>query len=186
MSFENAFAHLLQFEGNYAHVEGDHGGETYQGISRRYHPHWCGWVIIDQYKAENGPLRWNQYIPDPDLDKKVKEFYKATFWNSIGADEIRDERVAHKIFDFYVNSGTTGMKIVQRCVNELLEYDRLKIDGVIGKVSREWINQIPGELLHDLIKERRRDYLEGLASRPGQNKFLKGWMRRVDSFPTLT
>ncbi|MDF9799763.1 lysozyme family protein [Catalinimonas alkaloidigena] len=186
MSFETAYNHLMQFEGNYAHVKGDMGGETYKGIARRYHPHWSGWATIDEYKIKHGPLKRNHYIPDPELDQKVKAFYLANYWHEIYCSKIADERVAHLMFDFYVHSGHVGMKIVQRCVNQLLDRDVLKIDGIVGKITLNWINKIPGELLHDLIKERRRDFLEGLASRPGQSKFLKGWMRRVDSFPTLT
>lgn len=186
MSFEKAFAHLMQFEGNYANVAGDMGGETYKGIARRWHPHWSGWTLIDRYKLANGPLKWNQYIPIPELDEKVKAFYQLHYWKEIYADQIRDAHVSHLVFEFYVHSGATGMKIVQHCVNYLLDQDKLKIDGIIGKVSLHWINKIPGDLLHDLIKERRRDFLQGLAQQPGQHKFLKGWMKRVDSFPSLT
>jgi type VI secretion system secreted protein VgrG len=43
MSWDNflkAFNTTMTFEGGYANDPDDAGGETYMGISRRYHPDW--------------------------------------------------------------------------------------------------------------------------------------------------
>ena len=50
MSFDNAFAHTQTNEGGYANNKADLGGETYAGISRKYHPKWSGWAIVDELK----------------------------------------------------------------------------------------------------------------------------------------
>ena len=38
---------IYKSEGGYANMEGDSGGETYKGISRKWFPKWEGLKIID-------------------------------------------------------------------------------------------------------------------------------------------
>ena len=48
--FTKAYALTAAYEGGYVDDPEDAGGETYRGISRRYHPSWQGWQIIDTLK----------------------------------------------------------------------------------------------------------------------------------------
>lgn len=43
--FTPAFEEMIRNEGGYIlhNVAGDHGGDTYAGIARRFHPDWPGW-----------------------------------------------------------------------------------------------------------------------------------------------
>ena len=50
MSFKKALEHTLKREGCYANHGKDRGKETYKGISRKYHPKWPGWELIDEAK----------------------------------------------------------------------------------------------------------------------------------------
>ena len=99
--FTKAYAKTSKNEGGYAHVKGDTGGETYAGISRRWHPNWAGWKVVDKHK----PLKYNQHIDDADLSVAVWSFYKTMFWDAIGGDRIDAQLVAERLYDFGVNAG---------------------------------------------------------------------------------
>ena len=54
MDFSKAFYALMADEGlwHLEHDPRDPGGETWSGISRKNHPRWEGWSLIDQAKAD--------------------------------------------------------------------------------------------------------------------------------------
>lgn len=85
-AFYKAYAHTAAFEGGYANVSGDTGGETYKGISRNNWPKWKGWSLIDAHKkagnrtAASINARFNK---DPEMTALVEEFYYVQFWNKI-------------------------------------------------------------------------------------------------------
>jgi lysozyme family protein len=49
--FEEAFKVVVTDEGGYSNNPNDRGAETYRGISRKFHPDWRGWPIVDTAKA---------------------------------------------------------------------------------------------------------------------------------------
>jgi lysozyme family protein len=171
--YRRAIAEVLPHEGGYAMVPGDRGGETYCGISRVHHPKWAGWRIVDIAK----PLRWNQKIKDSVLEGLVLEFYYVEKWcRQLRADDIKDVRVATLLLDWQVHSGDVASKAVQRLVG-------VKPDGVIGPVTIAAINKVPGKQLFGWLKERRLMFLHGnVKAVPGNAKFLRGWLDRVNSF----
>lgn len=106
--FLEAYKRTNRNEGGYCLVDGDSGGETYGGISRRHHPTWDGWAIVDKHK----PLKHNQHIEDDNLEDKKRHFYKQKFWDKVSGDDIKDQVTAERLYDFAVNAGT-GMSIKQ-------------------------------------------------------------------------
>jgi lysozyme family protein len=108
MTFDLAFDRLMGHEGGYTPGEGDPGGETKWGISKRSYP---------------------------DLDIKnltrldAKEIYRRDFWTRINADDLHDG-AAFQAFDFAVNSGIeTAVRHLQRTLG-------VADDGHFGPVSR--------------------------------------------------
>lgn len=89
------------YEGGYAKVEGDRGGETYAGISRVSWPSWQGWAIVDAHK----PLKHGGKINSPNLQYLINLFYKRNFWDKVAGDAIEDQETAFKLYDFAVTSG---------------------------------------------------------------------------------
>src|ERR1044072_1625949 len=110
--FQQAIKKVLQHEGGYAKVEGDAGGETYQGISRNNWPNWRGWTIIDKSK----PVKYNQVIKDKHLSDLVEVFYYEHFWKTVQGDRIKSQGLADFIFDWQVNSGYHAVKAAQQAV----------------------------------------------------------------------
>lgn len=166
--FNKALALVRKHEGGYANVSGDRGGETYAGITRINHPTWPGWVAIDAAK----PLKHNAMVSG--ADPHIAEFYELNYWRPIQGDYINDQRVAEFLFDWLVNSGRWAIIHAQREVG-------VKDDGNFGARTLEAVNAA-GPTLFDKLRTRRVDFVTELAKRPGQARFLKGWLRRIYSF----
>ena len=178
--FEYLFTEIIKYEGYYANIVGDRGGETYMGIARNLHPKWKGWVIIDKYKLERGKIKWNEKINIPGLLELVKDFYKKTFYNKYHIALIDNDSLKLIIFDWCVNSGLfAGIKI-QKLLNKSFE-ENLDIDGSIGSITAIAINRQDPKELFDAIKKERIAYYQKIAKLRQNGKFLVGWLRRINS-----
>lgn len=92
-------------------VDGDSGGETWSGISRKANPSWSGWKILDQIKnKKNG-----QKISTPELEERKQSLYRTNYWNPIWGDEIKNQKVANDLYDTGVNCGVSmSIKLSER------------------------------------------------------------------------
>lgn len=109
--FSTAYNVLAANEGGYANNPADPGGETYRGISRRYHPDWSGWSWIDSYKASNGSIPRGTIFPQ--LEGSVQEFVRNNYWIPIDGDEIQNQQIANMVLDFDYQSGKAAQVINQ-------------------------------------------------------------------------
>ena len=111
--FEKAYDITMKNEGGYANNPKDKGGETYKGISRKYHPNWGGWKLIDAHKAAKPDYTAssiNKYGNNPTMNKLVKDFYKANFWDALCLDKCFSQAMANELFDDGVNRGVGAVK----------------------------------------------------------------------------
>lgn len=104
--FKIAYALTKKDEGGWVHDKLDNGLETYCGVSRKWFPKWGGWAIVDKHK----PLKTNQHIKDPELEKCLEDFYKKEFWDKINGDTIPLQKMANEMFDMAVNAGIKTAK----------------------------------------------------------------------------
>ncbi len=185
-NFEEAFRRTMSIEGGYNFDSYDVGGETYMGIARRYNASWDGWEIIDTAKSEpNFPksLDDNEALQD-----KIKSFYQEKYWNANSLDNFPQD-IAEEMFDTGVNSGTTqAAKYLQESLNYLNRnekaYDDLVVDGSIGPVTAIAFDYI---LYHNdekiLLKIMNilqgNHYLNYMKQLPSQEKYARGWFKRV-------
>ncbi len=110
--------------------------------------------------------------------------YKQVYWDSIQGDLIRHQALAEMIFDAKVNHGSTGVKLLQRVLNKL-GY-KLQVDGKLGPSTLIAVNQANPITVHDAMIQARRELYHHLAERrEGNQRFLKGWLARLDKFPPL-
>lgn len=166
-NYLSAIKKTLQWEGGYANVSGDRGGETYRGIARNFHPNWSGWAIVDKKKRKDGEII-------PELEPLVLEFYRTHYWDKIRLDEVCNDEVAGFVFDVFVNSGKSGIKMIQRAVG-------VADDGIIGNKTIAAINNYNAGIA-GLKKQREAFYRAIVANSPSQKKFLTGWLNRNNSF----
>lgn len=133
--FLTAFNRTEKNEGKdiWTKIDGDSGGETWSGISRKANPSWSGWKILDQIKnKKNG-----QKISTPELEERKQSLYRTNYWNPIWGDEIKNQKVANDLYDTGVNCGVSmsiklserqfGMKETGRMSDELLN----KLNSVV-------------------------------------------------------
>lgn len=186
--FKPAFNKTLQFEGRYSNDPDDAGGETYKGISRRYHPDWDGWERIDSLKE--GPNFPANCEADPDLEEEVKDHYRQFYWNRFLGDEIPEQNIAEELFDTAVNLGVgravsflqQGLNVLNR--NETL-YADLVVDGSLGPktlgILKAYLENDRPDILFKIMNVLQgKHYIDYMTQSPVQEKFARGWFSRVE------
>lgn len=170
--FNKAYSRTSIYEGGYANVKGDRGGETYAGITKVYHPNWEGWKIIEKYK----PLKYQQKIKDTELERLMKVFYKKTYWDIIQGDLYDSQIIAEFIYDYSVHSGP------KRAITKLQGFLGVVADGKVGKLTIAALNSKNPKILFEQLKRERYNFLLALSKQPNQEKFRKGWLNRINNF----
>jgi lysozyme family protein len=149
MSFVSTYHnHTKGIEGGYANNPRDKaGGETFHGISRKNHPDWDGWPLVDAIKEELGFTSKDTYGKsstwkaidieakrNSQLNELVSKLYYDRFYKTYMRSEI-SERLRDKMFDTAVNTGhVNAVKILQRSLNCLIteKENKLSVDGKLG------------------------------------------------------
>lgn len=174
--FSKAQQFVLRWEGGYCNDSGDPGGPTKYGVSLRW---------LRSVGLELGDIDGDGDIDIDDIKAlnvdQASELFRLKFW--VPADlDIYLQQYALIYYDSAVNTGPVqAAKIVQRAVNDVEGRKRLKIDGVLGTLSRaavvEWQG---GRDFWAACVNRREAFYKGLvASKPQFAKFLKGWLNRT-------
>lgn len=157
MSFENALAKTLGFEGGVSNHPLDSGGLTKWGVTQR---------TYDNYRRTTG----RDLAPVTEMDNvEMRAIYREDYWDPIHGDEL-PERLAECVFDMAVNSGVSAAKrTLQRAVG-------VPVDGIIGPRTLE-----AARLLSPLVFLRRRmGFIQDvIRNNPGQVEFLEGWGNRL-------
>lgn len=187
--FNYAFNATMGHEGGYSSDPADAGGETYRGIARRFHPDWPGWAVIDLLKI--APDFERLLARDPELPKLVRQFYRTMFWSRFWGDELARlaPRLAFEVFDTAVNMGVhRAVSFLQDALNKLNRdsrlYPDLMVDGVFGAKSldalRIYAKVDPPELLLKVLNVLQgAHYLEYMGQDTRQEKYARGWFKRV-------
>ena len=155
--FLESLAIVLRHEGEYANDPLDFGGETFRGISRKFHPDWPGWKLIDAGQREG-----------PELDKLVSDFYRAEFWKF---DGVADQELANKLMDQAVNRGLgSAVKLLQHVLG-------LTEDGVFGPQTLAAANAAKNLTSKLRVASVLRRF-QRIKQDPSQAKFLESWVVR--------
>ncbi len=160
--FLKAVEHTLEFEGGYVNDPVDPGGETKYGISKRAFP----------------------YLDIKNLTKaKAIEIYECHYWKGSIAERLdsENESLAMKVFDLGVQMGLTEVrKLLDKVIDRVYIFETVEILTDIA-VS---------DLLDDLgefnalkiIREVSTEHYENrVKENPKMKKYIKGWLRRVNS-----
>lgn len=167
----------LQYEGGYANVTGDKGGETYRGITRKNWPNWSGWPTVDKVKPAH-----KQIIPE--LENAVKAFYYANYFQAKGFHNLNSVKVASALFDFAVHGGFS-VKTLQTKLNQSFNAG-LPVDGGMGAKTIAAINKADENKLASLIQQWRETHLKSIIERdPSQQKFWAGWSARLNKLTSV-
>ena len=172
--FSEAVNKTLSFEGGYTSGEGDYGGETKFGISKRSYPN----VDIVKLTVE-----------------EAKEIYKRDYWDRLGLDRVKSQAIAEEVFDSAVNVGwgqagrwlQSGINLIilGRGMRDAGEEKQIKVDGIVGPATLGELGKILNEkgykvnedvLLKCLNAFQVGHYINQARQDPNQTKFLMGWI----------
>lgn len=182
--FKLAYKKLLPIEGGYVNNQNDRGKETYKGISRKWHPTWDGWAIVDALRREPGFPK--NLANHPGLQELVVAFYKMVFWDKFMGDKILVQAIADEIFDTAVNMDVdVAVKFLQSALNLLNRDSKLfpdmKIDGVLGINTLTRLNAFTETeyLLRALNAFQGARYIKICENDSSQEEFFRGWIKRA-------
>jgi lysozyme family protein len=164
-NFDMSFDRVMQSEGGYVWDKDDAGGETNLGVTIGAWGAYLGRAIQPGEMAK--------------LTKSdVKPFYKSMYWDKVRGDDL-PAGVDYAVFDFSVNAGVArAAKFLQRAVGAV-------DDGSIGSGTLALVAKItPGKLLQNFAEQKEAFYNTLADKNPTQQKFLKGWLARVDHVQT--
>jgi lysozyme family protein len=175
--FKLFFPTLLQHEGGFVNDPVDPGGATNKGVT------------FGTFKG--CAQRLLTIAPTLDALKALSDdqagvIYKALYWDAVKGDQVSLQPLANIVFDFQVNAGNRSAKLLQQVLNDLGTTPPLAVDGAIGNGTLAALRAIDQKAVYARFKQYRADYYRNLvAQRPALQKFLRGWLNRVDSFPDL-
>ena len=175
----------LPHEGLISNNKYDKGGYTYKGISRKYHPAWPGWKLVDDAISANSADKLN----NQQLNQLVQDFYRIEFWNKIKGDFLPNQDIANELFDTSINLGVTAAsKILQSTINLLNRnarlYPDISVDGIIGNQTLSMLNKcisVNGpKLVYNVLNfYQAKHYIELMERNRTQELFI-GWFNRID------
>jgi len=157
MSFKDAVALTLMFEGGTNHTLHDRGGLTKWGISEANYP----------------------IVNSKDFSKEdAKDIYLSDYWFRTSCN-LFCKPVALSLFDSAVNCGqSSAVKWLQESSN--LAGSSLVVDGIMGSKSIAAIKSLPPYIaLLGMSGYRLNRYYRLVKQHPDQMKFIQGWINRV-------
>jgi lysozyme family protein len=172
--FLPAVLNTLKWEGSaYTNIPQDSGGPTKYGITQ-----------ADAITA----ILFNIVPHDIQVKDLTKEqaiqIYKRMYWDSCpNLSNISNQSVASKIFDSIVNIGRiTAIKLLQKTLTSATGIRLIK-DGELGKKTLGLINQLAPKIIINFFSLALAQYYTNIVNdHPKNGIFLKGWLRRADSF----
>jgi lysozyme family protein len=175
--FNSFFPTLLKHEGGFVNDPADPGGATNKGVTIATFRQFAKPLLNLEPTLDNLKVL---------TDEQAGKIYKKQYWDAIRGDDIPLQPLANIIFDFQVNAGANASRLFQRVLNNLGVVPALREDGVIGSGTLAALAKVDAKAVYAGYKQGRKDYYNNLVKqRPTLQKFLKGWLNRVDSFPDL-
>jgi lysozyme family protein len=195
--FQNGYLRTNKNEGGdyaWSNNPADPGGETFMGITRRSHPNWEGWDLIDHAAG-----RIDNHITDPDFPRNLRNFpqliglvqglYKKTYWDPMMLDSVGNQAVAEKLYDIGVNAGSgVAVKLLQRALNAANKkgtlWPDMLIDGVMGSQTINAITACEGAgrikgLLAGMKCLIGAYYFTLMEKNEKLEEFYMGWLTRA-------
>ena len=152
-NFPRCLEFVLKREGGFVNDPVDNGGMTYKGVCRKYYPNLIMWNIVDSVIADNGSIKdINRHLADScKVANDISNIYRVEYWDKCNCDSF-DYPLALCVFDTAVNMGVARAKAFLKQKSEPNEYLCLRAE------------------YYKLIVEKN----------PKQEKFLKGWLNRIE------
>jgi lysozyme family protein len=159
--FNIAYTITLKHEGSGTNDPNDRGGLTKFGISQAAHPN----VDVATLTPEG-----------------AKTIAKNEYWEPLGCDYIEDQALANKVFDTSYPAGVPQVALSLQNAAVDVSGHKLKIDGIIGSMTIEIVNQCNPDVLLDRFRVLMEQYYDHIAMlRPQDQRYVRGWKIRLMS-----
>ena len=160
--FDSALPFILRWEGGFVDDPADHGGRTMKGVTQR---------VYTAYRAQRG-------LPDQDVkliaEEEIRAIYHERYWLTGQCQSLRSHLDLAQ-FDTAVNMGPV------RAVKILQEATGCAADGVFGPSSQAACDSCDLDTTLIQYCTIREGLYRKFAQQPGQAKFLKGWLGRLNA-----
>jgi lysozyme family protein len=165
---------LIEREGPFVDNPLDRGGPTKFGITLK--------TLIEV----RGPLTTVLDLKALTIREAI-DIYENEYLVKPGFDKIAFDDLKELVFDTGVNHGRArSSRWLQESVNALNPEKRLKVDGILGRISIAAINSVPTNPLYcEFLARRYLGYAEFVRSDPRQAVFIVGWTNRANHFLRL-
>ena len=125
------------------------------------------------------------------IEPTKDNFYKMTkpqvekiitwFWNQVKGDNIKDQRVANVMADWYWGSGTYGNKWVNGTMKKYFNVPLPKNTSVISADTVKNINKVSQDKLYNSLIAEKKIFIDGLVKKDATQKvFYAGWINRLN------
>lgn len=159
-----ALQKVLGWEGGFANDPHDSGGATFRGVTIGAYTQYC--------KLKGKPMPSVLDLKRLDYST-IRDLADVLYWKKIKGDQIKNQSIANLCFDCVWGSGTGYIKKIQGVLG-------VSQDGIFGSMTLNAINNWqPQRDLFQRLWNRRKIYLEVCK---GATYYLKGWMRRLNSY----
>lgn len=168
--FEPAWEFLLPHEGGFQKIADDPGNWT------------GGEVGAGELKGTKFGISAARY-PGLDIEgltiQEAHDIYLRDWWDKEAYLLIDSQDVANKVFDLSVNMGVIpAFKVLQRAILDCGW--SIPVDGKLGPLTLNTINQTNDQNLLTKIRCRATDYYQDILKRdPAMQRFAQGWFTRA-------
>jgi lysozyme family protein len=172
----NLFAFIDEWEGLYSNRKNDKGGETMRGVT---------W---DTYKSLAKTILGVEPTKErfKNLSQADARKFIIYFWNQCKASQLKSQRIANMLVDWYWGSGKWAILNTRKALN--YEFN-CGLDAKVEVVTDGMIktlNRLNEERAYEAIVEERTAYY-GRLNNTGNVQFTsnyKGWMNRLNDLIT--
>lgn len=177
--YENPIDVILRHEGKFTAHESDKGN-------------WYKGKLVGTNYGITGAtlakwLRRNVTMDDVKnlTEEEAREIYETNYLTGPRIHTL-PEPPQTKILDMSVNHGPrTAIRMLQKVLNQA-GFGPVDTDGIMGPQTRNACvaaqNEMGPYLQNALVEERIKFYQNIVKNKPSQSVFLKGWLRRAESF----
>lgn len=163
----------------------DKGGETIAGISRRHHPLWPGWRIVDQYKDMP---KFPGNLGAAPLTSHIFMLYRNEYWEPLMCERMVEHNIAEEVFEIGVHMGVRPAgRMLQRTINLLNRngkyYQDTEEDSFVGDETidalRKCLTHNPSWRVVKILNVMQGShYIERMRADPEMERFV-GWFDRI-------
>lgn len=162
---------VFKWEGKIANQKNDHGGLTNMGVT------WATFQTLAKSVLGIEPTKDNFYK----LTKAQVEKIITWYWNKVHGDEIKDQRVANIVADWYWGSGTYGNKWVNGTLKKYFNVPMPKNAKEITSDTVKTMNKLNQNKLYNSLVVERKKHIESIVKKDNTQKvFYAGWINRLN------